>query len=158
MTDQTFDEYDDDEPSVQPAGDGKDLRLLRKKARDYDALVSQHTDLQRKYAFSGVQLPDTPIAQLFRDKYDGDLDPARVREAAAQYGLIEKMPDPLAEELAAHQRMAGASSGAEARPGAITPEDVASWPMDKMRRFQQRYPDDWNALKRGDEVIGINDF
>lgn len=40
-------------------------------------------------------------------------------------------------------------------PGRITPVDAEKWPVDKTMRFQEKYPDEWEALLRGDEVHGV---
>jgi hypothetical protein len=163
MTEPYIDEYDEtDEPDPLPqqtqSRNDQGLRELRQKAKKYDSLLEENQNLKRNLAFTGLALPENPMSQLFRDKYDGDLTPEAVKAAAMKYGLIEAEQDPLADELQAQQRMADAANGAQPRPSQMTPEDVQEWPADRLMRFAKKYPDQWEALKRGEPVTGVHDF
>jgi hypothetical protein len=65
----------------------------------------------------------------------------------------DETPPPAA---AAVTSQATASAGARrSQSPTVRPQDVAEWGIDKQLRFREQHPDEWEALKRGEEVTGI---
>lgn len=65
------------------------LRELRKELREANERLSKLEPLARDSAFekAGIDLSD-PRNKFFVEKYDGELDPDAIREAAEPYGFI----------------------------------------------------------------------
>lgn len=80
-----------------------------------------------------------------------------VREWAVKFNLISQEIDPEArqemEQLEEVDKLAAGST--TPRSGVITPAMVSDWPVDRMRRFMQSNPVEWEQLKRGNEVTGV---
>lgn len=154
-----FDEDENDQDGEQQPDSGQreshNLKQLRKKGRDYDSVVSERDTYKRELEFFKAGIPDTVATRYFRKGYDGELDVAAIRAAAAEAGFIEVEDEPgqQDEEFEALDRMTSASTGATPpNSGLITPATYASWPRDKRMAFQGRHPDLTEALKRGEEV------
>lgn len=150
--------YDEDEQDEQPTGgqrESRDIRQLRKKAKDYDLIASERDNAKRELEFYKAGIPDTPQAKYFRKGYDGDLTAEAIRAAAAEVGLveIETADDAELEEQDGLDRIAAASKGATPTSVAsVTPATYADWPRDKRLAFRQRHPDLVGALERGESV------
>lgn len=153
-------DYDEDEnttdgqPQQEPR-ENHNLKQLRKKAGEYDTVASERDQYKRELEFFKAGIPDTPATRYFRKGYDGDLDVAAIRAAAAEAGFIEVEDEPgeQDEEFDALDRMSAASTGGQP-PGAgvVTPATYSSWPREKRVAFMDKYPDLTEALKRGEEV------
>lgn len=153
--DDTFDEDDDADTPAAPERESKDLRLLRKKAKERDDAVSERDNARRELEFFKAGIPDTPQAKYFRKGYDGDLTAEAIRAAAAEVGLVEveTADDAELEEQDGLDRIAAASKGATPTSVAsVTPATYADWPRDKRLAFRQRHPDLVGALERGESV------
>lgn len=152
-----FDENENDHDEQPDSGqrENSNLKLLREKARKHDAAVSERDTYKRELEFFKAGIPDTPATRYFRKGYDGDLDVAAIRAAAAEAGFIEIEDEPgqQDEEFEALDRMSAASTGGQP-PGAgvVTPATYSSWPREKRIAFMGKYPDLTEALKRGEEV------
>jgi hypothetical protein len=152
--DQT-DEDDQDDISVDDDRGNPNMRMLRKKAKDYDALVGERDQYKRELEFFKAGIPDTPATRYFRRGYDGDLDVAAIRKAAAEAGFIDQddQAEELDEELDALDRVTSASSGSSPLGNnVITPATYASWPREKRNAFRKTHPDLSAAIGRGEEV------
>jgi hypothetical protein len=121
----------DDNDIEEPEDDGTDLiprrhvRDLEAKARRADELEAQLAKAEREGAFAKALGSATtePWFRYFEKGYDGELDPDTIRAAASEAGFgrqAEPQPDQPPADLAAHQRMATAASGA-GTPGAFDP-------------------------------------
>ncbi len=113
--------------------DGNDLvsrshiRGLEEKAARADALAAEVETLKKESVFNtalaGIDHPGLPY---FKDGYKGDLTPEAIRQAAIEAGFGREATDPVpatqqqapaqAGDLAAHQRMAAAQTGAAPPP------------------------------------------
>lgn len=161
MSEDTFDQFDEDEGSdqhdvsVDDERGNPNMRMLRKKAKDYDNLVSERDQFKRELEFFKAGIPDTPATRYFRRGYDGDLDVAAIRKAAAEAGFIDmdEQAEELNDELDALDRVTSASSGTTPLGNnVITPATYASWPREKRNAFRKSHPDLSAAIGRGEEV------
>lgn len=119
----------------------KDLRALRKKARQYDEVVVKTAKLEREMAFAKAKLDlDDPRIGYFVKGYDGELTSDAIRAKAEEDGFLAKQETaPPSGEVQAHQRFVQASQGAgdvnntkleDAIRSARTPDEV----LDLMER------------------------
>lgn len=91
----------------------------------------------------------------------GELTAEQIAELVEKYDLpVTQGSGQTTEEPPAAQRVAQQAAGAPGgRPGgaAITPADVASWPIDRTRRFMDEHPEAYDALLRGETVTGVTE-
>lgn len=115
-------QYNDDDLDLETE-DTNDIRSLRKAANASKKLRAELDALKREIAFAKAGIPmDDPKMNYFVKGYDGELDPAAIRETAMQAGFIappQQAPDPAvkAQQQQAHmaqQRVMAASAGAVA--------------------------------------------
>lgn len=93
----------------------KDLRALRKKARQYDEVAAKTAKLERDMAFAKAKLDlDDPRMGYFIKAYDGELTSEAIRAKAEEVGFIQvqQQEAPPSSEVQAHQRFVQASQGA----------------------------------------------
>lgn len=151
-----IDEQDnDDDVSVDNERGNPNMKMLRKKAKDYDDVVSERDTFKRELEFFKAGIPDTPATRYFRKGYDGDLDVAAIRKAAADAGFIEADDDVSEqdEESEALDRVSAASNGTSpVGNSVITPATYAQWPREKRNAFRKTHPDLSAAIGRGEEV------
>jgi hypothetical protein len=149
-----FDDSDGEQDGQEPREENHNLKQLRKKGRDYDAVASERDTYKRELEFYKAGIPDTPQTRYFRKGYDGDLSVEAIRAAAAEAGFIDSDDsDELDEELDSLDRMSTASTGGQpAGNGSITPATYAQWPREKRLAFRSKHPDLTEALKRGEPV------
>lgn len=155
--DDQFDDHEDDQNDVSVDDDrgNPNMRMLRKKAKDYDSLVSERDQFKRELEFFKAGIPDTPATRYFRKGYDGDLDVAAIRKAAADAGFIDadEPSEELDDEHEALDRVTAASSGTTPLGNnVITPATYAQWPREKRNAFRKTHPDLSAAIGRGEEV------
>lgn len=133
------DEYDDDEYEEQQPN--SDIRKLRQKAKEYDALQSQLAAKDRELAFARARLDlDDPKMGYFVRGYDGELTTEAIRQKAAEDGFIPRDTNPDSQkELKTQQRIANASSGASETPPVDLQDLIrqASSPEEVMRLMDQ---------------------
>jgi len=109
--DQEFDEEDlDDEETDEDEGEGegdqivklsrKQIRALERKAKKVEKAEAEAKELRRERAFdkAGVKV-DTKAGAFFAAKYDGDLDPEKIREEAEELGIPVDDRGPKGPEL-----------------------------------------------------------
>lgn len=124
------DERNDDDDDGQNQQDQyaqlpvKDLRALRKAAKERDQQAAQMQTMQRELAFARAGLDlDSPQLKYFVKAYDGELSAEAIRTAAEEAGFIQpKQSGVTDDERQAHQRMDGAGAGATGT-GAENAED-----------------------------------
>lgn len=124
--DATMDDTDSESESKGRA----QIRELEKRARRADELEARLAAFERKDALTaaGVDL-STPAGQMFAKWYDGDTDPAKVREAAEQMGVLAgaapKADGPTLEpgEESQSDERSALASGAEAEQGRVQDPD-----------------------------------
>lgn len=121
MSEPYVDDVDEDDDSDQDAPTNearlslKDLRALRKKARQYDELAVKQGQLEREMAFAKAKLDlDDPRIGYFVKAYDGELTSEAIRAKAEEVGFIraQQQEAPPSSEVQAHQRFVQASQGA----------------------------------------------
>lgn len=158
MSDNDFiddDQQDDDDVSVDNERGNPNMKMLRKKAKDYDDVVGERDRFKRELEFFRAGIPDTPATRYFRRGYEGDLDVAAIRAAAAEAGFIDADEDTaeVDEEHDALDRVTAASSGTSPLGNnVITPATYAQWPREKRNAFRKTHPDLSAAIGRGEEV------
>lgn len=104
---------DDDQGEHEVRMTRKDIRALERRAKAGTEAQAEALASRRELALLRAGIPDTGVGKLFAKAYDGDLDPEAIKEAAAEYGILQDAkPSVPADELAAHRRMADASAGA----------------------------------------------
>ena len=154
-----YDEMDENNPEdeqqpTEQQRESHNLKQLREKAKAHDTAVSERDQYKRELEFFKAGIPDTPATRYFRKGYDGDLDVAAIRAAAAEAGFIDvEDSGELDDDLEALDRMSEASNGGQPPgTGRITPNDYTQWPREKRMAFSSKHPDLLEALKRGEEV------
>lgn len=79
-----------------------------------------------------------------------------LRDKAVALGFIAAppaIPDPTAEELEAHQRAADVANGAGAPiNNTVKPEEANGWDTAKLMRLNERHPDIYELLLRGESI------
>lgn len=135
------------------------IRQLREKARNADRVAAENEQLKRELALtkSGVDLT-SPIGQLFAKAYDGPATADAVKASAVEYGVLAPPPPVVNDEEAADLRQIAEvavsnSATAGAPSNSISPNDAAGWGMDEAMRFARSHPTEWEALKRGEDVL-----
>ncbi len=126
--DDYFDDGDDDGPEPdggpQTPQEFAALRRSKRIARDNEARAVK---AERALAFvrAGIDPDQEGIGAYFVKGYEGDLDPAKIKEAALAAGVIAPPPpDPQAQAqaeaqeaaLSSQQRISGAATAAQAAP------------------------------------------
>jgi hypothetical protein len=155
--------YPDDDLNNNDDGqqrpESHDIQQLRAKAKRADTVTAENEQLKRELALtkSGVDL-STPLGKLFEKAYDGQPTAEAVKASAIEYGVLAPPPPVVDAQEAADLRMVAqvgtsnaATSGAPSN--VITPEDAAGWGLDKGMRFAKTHPTEWEALKRGEDVL-----
>lgn len=120
MTDDQQTDEQRDQAGLTPA----ERRILQQKADRAEQLEAELKGVQFQLGIrdAGLELNDRQ-RQLLMNAHEGERTPEAIRQTAVDLGWAEKAPvapDVPADELAAHQRMTDASSGASTRH--TTPE------------------------------------
>lgn len=155
--DDTFDEIDTDEAPQQT--ESHDIRQLRNKAKKADEYAKENAALKRQIAFteSGIDL-NSPHGKLFAKAYDGAPTADAVRASAIEFGVLAPPPPVVDQTEEADLRVIAQVAQSNATTAGtpsntINANDVAEWGMEKSMRFAQAHPTEWEALKRGEEVL-----
>jgi hypothetical protein len=133
-----LDDLDDDETDVnlseaqlikqaQETGDVtplvKHLRGVIKESRRTNKTLQQQVqdgaDARKKLAFIEAKLPDNPQVKFFLDHYEGDHTAEAIRQAATEFGFLERQTQEEADNQNAVEQMMQANNGATqlAAPG-----------------------------------------
>lgn len=162
------DDDDDDQGQGQQQAprDNPDIRQLRKDAKRAKQLEAELADIRRERALekAGLKRPDGSDLSERQLKallatHEGDMTADTLRATAIELGFAAPSEEQqqLDEDLAAQQRVAAAAAGGHAvATGVITPADVEQWSTERIVRFRQQYPQQFEALKRGEEVVGVS--
>lgn len=140
MTTQYEDDFDlEQEENEQPQQQQQEpqwRKNLERKAKEADAAKAEAQAAKRELALlkAGIDL-ESPTGKLFAKAYDGEASVDAIKAAATEYGLIGTESAPAApaqtepsvsnDELAAHQRIAQASAGANSG-GQYDPRDAVN--------------------------------
>lgn len=123
-----------------------DRAEARTKEMETATLASTLSTLGVKVKLDNLRLPDDLEVS----------DPEKVKEWAVEAGLVEAAPDVPNDEIEGHEAIATASVGADGlRAGVLTPTTVAGWTHEAKREFMRDHPQQWEALKRGEEVSDL---
>ena len=140
-------EDDQDEQVVKLSR--KQIRALERKAKKFDKAEAETKVLRKERAFdkAGVKV-DTPSGEFFAAKYDGDLDPAVIRETAEKLGIPleerEQEGPPLdKDEDKSTKERQDLASGGQSDDGQETKPD----PHEAARKAGQ----DWVESGKGEE-------
>ena len=109
-------EEDFDSNEVDAAGDGGDIKSLRRAANGKKQLEKELNDLKRELAFAKAGLPmNDPKMNYFVKGYDGDMTAEAIRQAALESGFLasqgQENDSVISNAAAAQQRVMSASSG-----------------------------------------------
>lgn len=150
--------------------ESKDIRQLRKKAKEADRLSNELTTAQqealaakRELAFvrAGIDL-DSPTGKLAARAYDGDPTIEAVRAFAQEYGVLppSTQDEEELDQQQALQRLSNATTGAVASSGGsrITADTYGSWDKPTRDAFRKNHPREFEALQRGESVPAIAGF
>lgn len=149
---------EEDQQSTQQQ-ESHDIRRLRERDKIATKLERENAQLKLDLAFthSGIDMTN-PVGQLFVKAYDGAPTVEAVKESAVKYGVLAPPPPVVSEQEAqdlAVIAQAGVSNSATsgAPSNTITPDDAAGWSMDAAMRFARSHPTEWEALKRGEDIL-----
>lgn len=121
------------------------VRPAREKAfRDYGIDLDSLRPLEREALFSQEFSDDVPT-------------PEEIGALVERYGLPVGREEQETAEEAAAPPAAGVTRAAMSAPAgkpaaSIGPEDIATWPAEKLMAFREANPDKWQALLRGERV------
>lgn len=153
-------EADDDTPLIRQLRQKlKDTAKEAKSGRDAatELATLRREDAIRKANVEGLN--DRQMKTLVRELEGQDPTAENVRSIAVELGWATQNPEDVdrQDQIDAQLRISEAASGGGMPPNysTITPDDVAEWPVDKILRFRSKYPDQFEALKRGEEVPGV---
>lgn len=151
------DEFDNGQQTQQQ--ESHNLQRLRERDKIASRLEKENAALKREIAFnaSGIDL-NSPIGKLFAKAYDGAPSVDAVKAAAIESGVLAPpapvVSDEEAADLAVIAQVASSNnSTAGAASNTLTVEEVAGWSMQKSLQFQRSHPTEWEALKRGEDVL-----
>lgn len=88
MTD-TAPETDVDDTTAPQGDEGPVIGKLRKELAEARKATAELEALRRERAFDKAGIPEEGAGKWFRKGYEGDLDPAAIKAAAAEDGLID---------------------------------------------------------------------
>lgn len=114
-------QFDSDSPDEDEAPDPNDPAQLRRQLRDalrskkeLEAQVAETATVRKENAFLKAGLPDTPMANFYRDHYSGDISDTAIKAGAVDLGIIPPVDPTTAAEVASiagqSQAMTGAAS------------------------------------------------
>lgn len=140
MTTQYEDDFDLDQEEIEQPQQQQEpqwRKNLERKAKEADAAKAEAQAAKRELALlkAGIDL-ESPTGKLFAKAYDGEASVDAIKAAATEYGLIGTESAPAAapaqaapsvsnDELAAHQRIAQTSAGAN-NAGQYDPRDAVN--------------------------------
>lgn len=161
--DEGFDDLDeedeDDDPLIRKLRHRN--RTLSKEAKAGKQAQQRLAEIERERTIQSAglgELGDRKMAALLAAHGDGEFDPETLKQTAIELGFIAppepEVPD---EELDALDRVEQASTAAQPQTGAgtISPTDAAGWSQGKWARFAKQYPEEKEALLRGETVRGV---
>lgn len=158
-------DLDDDDPDNTPLVQRlrSALKARNKDLKELDDLRKENGELKRSSVIrdAGLELKPSQVTALLAAHGDKELTADLLHETAVDLGWAEPKQDVPPEDLEATDRIAAATTGAptgRAATGTITAADVSDWPVDKIARFRDSHPAEFEALKRGEPVRGIAAF
>jgi len=119
------DQYNDDELDLETE-ETNDIRSLRKAANASKKLRAELDALKREIAFAKAGIPmDDPKMNYFIKGYDGELDPAAIRETALQAGFIAPQVQQDQQQVQQMQQVQQAQRRVMAASAGATSEDIS---------------------------------
>lgn len=160
-----LEDEDDDDQEQQQRRENADIKQLRKQARRATQLEAEIAEMRRERALekAGLQTPDGKDLSERQLKallatHEGDMTAEALRATAVELGFAAPAAEQQqqADDFAAQQRVTTAAAGGTSAPtGVITPADAEQWSTERLLRFRQQFPQQFEALKRGEEVVGV---
>lgn len=164
MTDDDFDDLEtlpDDEDDGYVRIKKDDLKSVRKAARSAGAAREKLATYERrdKVREAGLEgLTERQIATLAREVGDDD-SPEKLRELAVEFKWAEPA-EPSQEQQQTEAEIAGQSEAAAISTGAeppaqrtqVKPEDINSWPADKLLRLNEDHPELAELVLQGQSI------
>lgn len=94
------DEDDNSEPD-EPDSSAvrRELRKSQKANKELGEQLASLESLRKENAFLKVGLPDTPVSQLYRDTYSGDLSEDAIKAGAINLGILQEVDDTTQAEI-----------------------------------------------------------
>lgn len=164
MTDDDFDDLDltaDDESDDHVRLSKADVKRMRAAAKragaaEKELAAYKRQDSVRKAGIEG--LSERQINAIAREAGDDD-SPAKLLEIAVEFGWAQA-PEPSEEqqqteaEIAGQTEAAAISTGAEppAQRTQVKPEDINSWPADKLLRLNEDHPELAELVLQGQSI------
>lgn len=102
-------QVDDDSEEESPS---KLRRQLSKQASEVQRLQAELANRDKALAFTSVGLPSTPMAEFFKENYQGDASEDAIRAAAAELGLIGSPSAETQQQVQAIDQMSDDYAGA----------------------------------------------
>lgn len=145
---------------IRAWNDGSPIRKENKSvSRRNQDLETENATLRKSVmaqTFAKVGIPmDPSVLQLPADLAIHDEEAVRAWAQGAKLIPTEPTADP--GELESHDRTAAMANGSPPpSSGVITPAVVKEWSTEKIMRFKQDHPQEFELLKQGEEVSGIS--
>lgn len=108
------DAVEDDTPDpADPANLRRQLRDALKSNKELRDEVAEGQTIRKENAFLKAGLPDTPMANFYRDHYAGDIDDAAIKAGAIDLGIIPPL------DAATQAEVAGIAGQSQALVGSV---------------------------------------
>jgi hypothetical protein len=151
---------------------------LRKKAEERDEFERRVQAAEARV----TELESAPKREAAFKDYGVDIDGLRPAEREALKGFSPQSTDPTREEVAAFvekydlpliegstesdeeeapaaarvvSQARASGSGRVAADTTLSAADMQDWSTEKMARFRDKHPDEFEALKRGETLVGV---
>ena len=136
---------------------------LERKLAEAEAKVTKlEAAPARQKAFEDYGIDFENLSKAERkilESYDGELDSDAIGELAEEFDLptVQGAGQGEGEGAPESERQTQQALERGKRPGRLTisPADTEEWPHDKLMRFMEEHPDEYESLMRGDTVTGI---
>ena len=147
---------DDDLNEVLDPNIREELKRARKREQEFQELQERLQATEKAAAFDKAQIPETGAGKFFRDHYDGPLDEASIKAAAADAGVVSAAAPPAADpaierELEAQRLLAGGVRGQG--EGDVDPVEKFEQELKAARREFNSHPGDPVAQQKASERV-----
>jgi hypothetical protein len=162
-----LDLHDDTDDDSTDDGDGNalirklrtQLKAANKRASRVDDLESEVSTLKRREQVrkAGLDLTDAQLAALAK-VHDGDDTPEALKATAVALGWAtdeggDEQQAQVDQAAATQQRISAAQNGATAASNSVLkPEEVNGWATDRLMALNDKHPEIFEALMRGETV------
>lgn len=136
---------------------------LERKLAEAEAKVEKlEAAPQRQKAFEDYGIDFENLSKAERkilESYEGELDSDAIGELAEEYDLptVQGAGEEEGQETPESERQTQQALNRNQKTGRMTirPEDTEDWDHEKLMRFMEQHPDEYESLMRGDTVTGI---